>query len=640
MANFLVKTYWLVCLALFIIFFSAPLAAQKDHAKEDLKNPVVLEDLAYGNILFEYYRGNSIKALNAILVAQQKNLLPNHSQSARLLSGVIYLDLRMVSHAKQIFDELLAEEGIKNELLAKIEFYLGKLHYRQGEYTQANYRLQRVVNLLQVRLKDECLLMLANMALAKNQLASAKKWLLQVSEQSSLAAYTRYNLGVLFLREANLQEAEKFLLDLFPARKKSAKNQLLSPLGKSLQDKAKVALGYFYLANESFVHARALFAEVRLSSLQSSKAMLGMGWSYLQAGEYQKALSHWTALQQRDIRDIAVQEALLAIPYAYQKLASMQQALDHYLSAADIYQQQIDLIDELITQIDQQGLIEKFVEKIIDKKIVINDTDLKDSALFGDEFDYYLFELISQHDFNEGFKTYQKLGRLSNILDYWTEQLPLFDTILVTNEQRFSKKIIKADEYLKQDLVNNYQTQLNVLQKNIQDAKNNSNLLSLANKQQLDILARINRVIDKMETVPQDMISNQQKQTIRRAQGIIKWQLQQDKPRKIWQLEKQAIRIEEILAQITVTKSNLQNARNIAQNRFAGFEEKVAASVGKLEGLKQKINQHVGYQSGELKFLIKSVLLSRKQTLEHFLLQADLSIARLHEQAMTASESN
>ena len=71
--------------------------------KEDLKKPAVMQDLAYGNILYEYYRGKPLKALNEILIAEKKGLLPNHQQSARLLSGVIYLDLGMLTHAQKIF---------------------------------------------------------------------------------------------------------------------------------------------------------------------------------------------------------------------------------------------------------------------------------------------------------------------------------------------------------------------------------------------------------------------------------------------------------------------------------------------------------------------------------------------------------
>ena len=78
-----------------------------------------------------------------------------------------------------------------------------------------------------------------------------------------------------------------------------------------------------------------------------------MGWSYLGTGSYRKALSHWLELSQRDVRDIAVQEVLLAIPFAYQKLDSQQQALIAYSSASNSYQQQTELIDELLFEIEK-----------------------------------------------------------------------------------------------------------------------------------------------------------------------------------------------------------------------------------------------------------------------------------------------
>ena len=110
-----------------------------EKAREDLKRPVYLQDLAYGEILFKYYRGDEISALTHILIAQKKNQLPNHANNAELLSGVIYLNLGMLSKAQDIFNHLLTEQDLKNELLKKLEFYLAKLHYKQRDILKQKY---------------------------------------------------------------------------------------------------------------------------------------------------------------------------------------------------------------------------------------------------------------------------------------------------------------------------------------------------------------------------------------------------------------------------------------------------------------------------------------------------------------------
>ncbi|WP_196138306.1 lipopolysaccharide assembly protein LapB [Aliikangiella sp. G2MR2-5] len=623
-----------------IVLFSGSLvAAEGDNAvkedlnKEDLKKPVVIEDLAYGHILFEYYRGNTIEALNAILVAQKRNQLANHKQSAKLLSGVIYLDLGMLDHAQSIFNELLSEEELKSTLLAKIEFYLAKVHYRQADYAQAEFRLLRVMPSLKRSLKDEALIMLANIAVYKNEKSKAEEFLSQVEADSELLAYSRYNLGILFLRETNLEKALPFLervnLEFTDDR-----------VVNSLQDKAFTALGFFMLSSKEYDKARSYLQRVRLSSPSANKALLAMGWSYLESHSPKRALSHWLALRERDIRDLAVQEALVAIPYAYQKLDSMQEALDGYIHASNVFQQQIEMIDELKRKIREDNLIESFLDKLILAQTnEIDDDGVQDSNLFGDEFDYYLFELVSQHQFNESYRNYQKLGKLAQILKHWEGQLPIFDEILNANQTRFNEKLPLVEKYLAQGAFEQYENELEVIRTDIAALKTNKKLHLLANEEQLDLYARIERVIEKISRLPEGMISEEQKQKARRAQGVLQWQLETNKVEKIWQLEKLAKTIGETIDQIRQRKSKLAYSRDIAEIRFAGFESKVEDGKAGLYGLRDKIHQQIAREAFDLKEQIISVLDQRRATLDHYLLQSDLSVARLHDQAVEIPEA-
>lgn len=601
--------------------------------KEDLKKPVVLEDLAYGNILFDYYRGESIDALNAILVAQKRNQLPNHAQSAQLLSGVIYLDLGMLSHAQQIFNDLLSEEDLKSGLLSKIEFYLGKLHYRQGDYQQAEFRLARVVNTIEAELRDDCLIMLSNIAIAKDQKEQARDWLARINSESSLAAMSRYNLGILWLREENLTAAEPLLTKLYPEYTEDK-------VVRSLQDKALVALGYYHLAKKEFEKAREYLFKVRLDSPLTNKALLGVGWSYSEMGDYNKALSHWIELTQRDIRDIAVQEALLAVPFAYQRLNSLQISLDKYAAASNTFQQQLNLIDELLKKIEEGNLLEKFVSNIVTNELnsIADESGIQDSSLFGDEYDYYLFELVSQHQFNEGFRSYQKLGKLSQILNHWEEALPTFTDIMQANEIRFAEKIPAIDAYLADGSFDEYEELLSNFDADIKALKEGQKLHLLASENELKLHRRITSLLDKIERIPADRLSPQQVVMAQRAKGIFQWQLETGKAGKIWQLEKITRQIRQVFNEMQSRKISLANARSKAETRFTGYQEKVDDASAQLLGLRDKIKAQIDIQANDLKTQIVNVLLQRQATLNHYLLQSDLSIARLHEKAVEIPE--
>jgi hypothetical protein len=614
-----------------LIVLNANVLAQQaldEKQREDLKKPAKLQDLAYGEILFDYYRGDELSALTNILKAQKKNQLPNHANSAELLSGVIYLNLGMLSKAQNIFNRLLTKDDLKNELLAKLEFYLAKLHYKQGDFSEAEQRLNNVYRVLESGLRDEGLIMLSNISLYKNDLNAARDWLSMISQDSELLAYSRYNLGILWLTAGEIDSALPYLTKVYTRIEPT-------DIQRTLQDKAKVALGFYYLKAKDFVQARQYFLAVRLDSSYTNKALLGIGWSYVESGEYSKALSHWLELKSRDIRDIAVQEGLLAIPYAYQKLNAMKPALENYLNASDQFQKQIELIDDISKQVSQGSLVENLVLKLIRaKQLGAGDESIQDTKLFGDIYDYYLYELLAKNSFNQGFRNYQKLGRLALMLDHWEEQLPMFSEMLETNQLRFDKKIPQIDAYIEQEQLVVLQAEYQKILADLQALRNADKLYLLATPKQLEIHNRITRLEKRLTNIPENLLQPEQIEKTKRARGVLEWQLQQDLTEKLWQLEKQSRELEQLLNQANSQTVKLASARSMALTRFVGYQAKIDQGANKLSNLRDRIKGHVDIQSGYIKQQILEVLAKRKSTLEHFLLQSDLSIARLHEQAV------
>lgn len=600
--------------------------------REDLKKPVHLQDLAYGEILYDYYRGEEISALTKILIAQKANQIPHHKHAAELLSGVLYLNLGMVIKAQGIFNQLLTEEDLKNELLAKLEFYLATLHYKQQDYPQAKMRLMRVYESIDVRLQDECFIMLSNIALFDQQLPEARGWLDKVSEDSALLVYARYNLGILWLKSGQLDQALPLLTKVFLTEKPTDSQ-------RSLQDKAKVALGFFYLKNKQLEKAREQFLAVRLGSPYTNKALLGMGWTYVEKGDYNKALSHWLELRTRDIRDIAVQEALVAIPYAYQKLNAMQPALEKYLEASVQYQKQIDLINDISEKVTDGRLVENLVAKMIEaKQYGAEDKIIQDSKLFQEDYDYYIYELLAQNSFNENFRSYQKLERLELLLINWQAELPMLNELLRVNQLRFDQKIPQVDFYVQQDSFKKYQALYHIIQEDLEALSKHQKLHLLADKDQTAIHKRILRLENNIKNIPPSMLTDDQIDKARRARGVLQWQLEQNLTEKTWELKKTSNEIQEKLAKMSNLSSNLATAREHALTRFVGYQEQVDEGSIILADLRRRIKGKVEFEAEKIKEQILSVLRTRKATLEHFLLQSDLSVARLHEQAVYIPE--
>ena len=134
------------------------------------------------------------------------------------------------------------------------------------------------------------------------------------------------------------------------------------------------------------------------------------------------------------------------------------------------------------------------------------------------------------------------------------------------------------------------------------------------------------------------MLLDQQAIKAKRARGVLQWQLGLGKTQKIWELEKVRMQIETLISDISNQTVTLASARENALTRFVGYQGKIDEGGDNLRRLKGKIRGQVDVQSDFIKEEILAVLAKRKATLNHFLLQSDLSVARLHEQAVLIQE--
>ena len=73
--------------------------------------------------------------------------------------------------------------------------------------------------------------------------------------------------------------------------------------------------------------------------------------------DYRAALAPWLALRDRSMLDSAVQESLLAVPYAFAQLGADKQAADHYVDAIDAFNSEIVRLTSSIDSIENGELI-------------------------------------------------------------------------------------------------------------------------------------------------------------------------------------------------------------------------------------------------------------------------------------------
>ena len=180
--------------------------------------------------------------------------------------------------------------------------------------------------------------------MGRQEYRQAADLLAGLRSKSDWAHYGRYNLGVALIKAG---ETEKGVVLLEQVGRAPVQGEEL----RSLRDKANVALGFTYLQDGWPELARTYLERVRLDGLMSNKALLGMGWAYPHVNSKKR---HWcigTNCRGRNLLDAAVQESLMAVPYALGKLGAYQRSLEQYEAAIDIYTREITRLDSAIAAI-------------------------------------------------------------------------------------------------------------------------------------------------------------------------------------------------------------------------------------------------------------------------------------------------
>src|SRR5947208_16287145 len=167
--------------------------------------------------------------------------------------------------------------------------------------------------------------------------ADAVEVLRRLQGAESLKGFAAYNLGIALLQADHTPEALRQL-------DKAGQIESRETPTAAIRDKSNMVLGSIMLQSADYGHAQQAFDRVRLEGPYSNRALLSTGWAEVSARDYEKALVPWGMLIGRDATDAAVQEAKLALPFAYSKLQV-------YGRAAVLYSQALDSLAKRLEKV-------------------------------------------------------------------------------------------------------------------------------------------------------------------------------------------------------------------------------------------------------------------------------------------------
>ena len=347
------------------------------------------------------------------------------------------------------------------------------MRYQRGYLNAAEDALKSINGTLAEPLQSERFNLLAQIYMDEERFGEAVQVLNDWEGSPVWSAYAKYNLGVALVRLGQL-EAGAALLDqvgTIPLNE-ADRDELLG-----LRDRANLALGFAYLQADLKGDAKPILQRVRLNGPFSNKALLGFGWAEAAGDDYRRALVPWLELNGGDRLDNAVQESLLAVPYAYSQLGAQPLAAQYYARALDIYSQEIKRINDAVASARDGRLINTL---LANDDITLGGWYWQLDDIPQDEKTRYLYFSIAGHEFHEGLKSYRNLIVMNRFLEEWREKLSAYRDMLDTRILAYSERMPVLQQRIDEFDIDGMQESYELLAAHSVDAQQNHDVVAFA----------------------------------------------------------------------------------------------------------------------------------------------------------------
>lgn len=585
-------------------------------------------DLHYGDVLFQYFIEEDFEALTRLEAYSHWNRMPNHAGEAELLAGGLYLQLGMHNEAGRRFEALTAAQ-LPASVRSRAWFYLGKVWYARGYYDRAVESLQRIEGALEPALDAEKRHLLANAFMHLSRYDEAIDLLRGWNTRSSWMMYARFNLGVALLRSDRLADGAP-LLDSVGSSGVSGEELL------ALKDKANLALGYAYLQGGQAAQAMPYLERVRLDGPQSSRALLGLGWAYAELGRFQDALTPWLALHDRNLLDAAVQEAYLAVPYAFARLGANGQAAEYYEQALSSFETETGRIDESIGRIREGSLLKDLVGAD-DAKSPQRGWFWQLQELPDAPESRYLYPVLAGNDFQEGLKNFRDLAFLGSTLARWDENMVVYSDMIDARERAYAARIPRVDSLL----ASNVAEQLDARRKNAEgrfnEVVNSADAAALGTPEQRAQWRRIEALEAAIAADPGNEELAAMRDKLRLVRGVLQWDLNQSFRDRLYQQRRELRALDRALNETADRWLRVQRAREVAPTTTGDFAMRIAALQERMTALRARLEGAADSQRGLLADIAVNELDAQKQRIEDYEVQARFALATIYDRAAEQS---
>ena len=608
---------------------AAAFLSHQSRAGGNESEPTVVRDAHYGEVLFYFYQGQYFPAIVRLLAAQQQAQLENHVEESELLLGGLYLSYGHHLYAAEIFERLLAD-NVEPDIRDRTWFFLAKIWHQRGYLAESQHALDNIQSELPKVLEAERYMLQAQILVDRREYDQAIAMLQMWKDKTEWASYAKFNLGVAMVRSGRVDAAAQILDELGN----------LDPYNEeldSLRDKANLALGYAYLQDGQPIAAKSPLQRVRLVGPFSNKALLGVGWADAEIDNYRRALVPWMELRSRDLLDSAVQESMLAIPYAMAKLDSISQAADYYLNAVEAFYEEANRIDRTINHIESGALMDEFLEQ---DPLETTGWYWKLERLPEGPESRYLFHLLATHSFQEGLKNYRDLGYLRRNLEDWQKNIGVYRNMLDTRELAYAERLPRIEDSLARADLDSMVSRKLEFDARLNSIEQRGDTLALATAREFALwgeITALEHVPVLAEDIPEaDEVLNK----IKLLKGVLQWDLDKEFKSRLWEARRDVKQTGQALVETQRARRNIDEAMREEPLMFDSLNARVDGLNPRIEALHAKVDAAMGRQRAYLQSIAVEELRAQQQRLNTYSVQARFALASIYDLSATVGDAS
>lgn len=601
-------------------------------ALADNKSSHKVKDLAYGVSLYHFFQQKYFSAITELLIAEHYERITSDDNNPPLLLGGLYLSYDLHKQSSAVFKGLLNNKELEMpiSIIDQAKFLLGKNHYQDGLYAQAESLFIDIKDGLQLESDEEKLFLMNAIFLRNGDFVQAEKTLEHFPSNSVWKDYAKFNTAsrlIQDLEENNIEQGFELLDEL-------GASDAGHPEKRILKDKANLALAYVSLRDEKFEASIEYFNKIRLKGIETNKALLGVGWAHYREHEYQEAVIPWMHLASSQTEsDLAVQEAFISIPYAFEKMGLQDQALHHYGLALDSYKFQLNETQQLVGFIKSSQFITQLNPGSLGKEITsaVNVIKNLDPLLT-----QYLLPFLSSNEFQYEAKSYLEILHLKYMLNHWENNIPALKMILKEKRKTYKNKLANTmnDESLNKVKV--LTQKRNKLVKKIEqiELSQDSKLLATSQEvEQLKLLEISGKRFGLLKgSEDDDLIGSKEK--YRLLKGRLQWQMDVDYPVRVWVVKRQLQQLDKAVDDMNSSINSLEKVWKTAPFDFARFGARIENKDKQINNLKKKVNLAIAQQERKIRMITLEKLRLHRNQIKLYHDRALFAKARLYDSLM------